>query len=101
MATQTAIRGEYDIWVKQKKKKVVQVVYTHGCMQLSNGHAHILGLINIAKKHRIKKREKNGSMITPKKSVVSVLKYLKWEDKKYFRTYGHWKMGQPWYYFPM
>ena len=44
---QTAITDNNDMYVKQKKEKVIEAVYTHSSCMLSLGHTHVPGLRNI------------------------------------------------------
>lgn len=72
--------------VKRVKDKPIDAAKAHGSMMLSLGQAQIPGLHNINKVYRLRKVDKNGKVRIIKKSVASVMDYLKWEEERVFQS---------------
>ena len=88
---QTAVTTNNDMYVKQRKEKTIKVVYAHGSMMFSMGHTCVLGLRNIERIFRLRKVRRDDSTVILKKSMKSILGYLKWENKNVFRARGRWR----------
>ena len=75
---QTEITDNNDMYVKQKKEKVIEAVYTHGSCMLSLRHTYVPEPRNIEQKHNVKQTKGDGSVICLKRSLANILLYLKW-----------------------
>ena len=73
--------------VKRQKGKTIDAVHNHGSIMLSLGQAQIPGPTNINHIHRLRQvlRQK-GYRQNCKKSMASMLEYLRWEDEKVFQS---------------
>ena len=90
MEMQSNHKASDSMEIKRMKDKTIEAVYAHGSMMLSLGQARIPGLYNINKVHHIKQEDRNGKVRTLKKSIASILDYLKWDDERVFQSV--WEM---------
>ena len=73
-------------WKVKDKRKNIEAVHVHGSMMLILGQAQILGLRNISQIHLLRQVDKKGRRKNIKKSMTSVLDYLRWEDERVFQS---------------
>ena len=90
MEMQSNHKANDSMEVKRIKEKTIESVKSHGSMMLSLGQARIPGLYNVNKVHLIKQVNKKGEVKILKKSIASILDYLKWEDERVFQSV--WEM---------
>ena len=86
MEMQSNHKSSDSVEVKRIKDKTIDSIKSHGSMQLCLGQAAIPGLHNITKVFRLRKVEKNGKVRIIKKSVASIMDYLKWEEERVFQS---------------
>ena len=86
MEMQSSHKSSDSMEVKRIKDKTIDSVKSHGIMMLSLGQAQIPGLHNINKVYRLRKVDKNGKVRIIKKSVASIMDYLKWEEERVFQS---------------
>ena len=55
-------------------------------MMLSLGQAQIPGLRNVNQVHHLKQVDKKGKVRVVKKSMASILDYLRWDDERVFQS---------------
>jgi len=77
MEMQSNHKANDSMEVKRIKEKTIESVKSHGSMMLSLGQARIPGLYNVNKVHLIKQVDKKGKVKILKKSIASILDYLK------------------------
>ena len=77
MGMQSNQKASDSMEIKRIKNETIDVVYAHGSMMLSLGQAQILGLYNINKVHHLRQVDRNGKVRILKKSIASILDYLK------------------------
>ena len=90
MEMQSNHKASDSMEIKRIKDKTIEAVYAHGSMMLSLGQAQIPGLYNINKVYHLRQVDRNGKVRTLKKSIDSILDYLKWDDERVFQSV--WEM---------
>lgn len=55
-------------------------------MMLSLGHAQVLGPRNMNHVHHLKQVDKKGTVRVVKKTMASMLEYLRWNDERIFQS---------------
>ena len=74
---QSTITDNDAMFVRKKREKAIEVVYTHGSCMLNLGHTHVPRLRNIEQKYRIRQTKEDGSVRCLRKSLSGILLYLK------------------------
>ena len=90
---QSSIKASDSMEVRRQKEKNIGALFTHGSMMLSLGQAQVPGLRNINHVHQLGQVDNQGKVRVVKKTMASVLEYLRWNEEKVFQSI--WESTRP------
>ena len=93
MEMQSPIKASDSMEVRRQKEKNIGALFTHGSMMLSLGQAQVPGLRNINHVHQLGQVDNQGKVRVVKKTMASVLEYLRWNEEKVFQSI--WESTRP------